>query len=160
MTTTAKVEYIDYVPRGYLDIRFCEVNFYGERSEELAQEWFAIKQNRYNFYDSIADGLLAQKELLELNIKEKSEELKNLKPWYRFWHTKKEKMIIEEIESLQININQLNESIVENKHNRFYETPEKHLRLERFLREKGLVLTGVTATGSECVTYIEIWEDK
>ena len=160
MTTTAKVTYRDHVPWNWYAIEFCEVDFYGERSEELARDWFTITHDRFNFYDNIVNSLLAEKELLELNIKEKSEELKKLKPWYRFWHTKKEKMIIEEIESFLVNVNQLNESIKEHEDHRFYEASEKHLRLERFLKEKGLVLTAVTTAGGECITYIEMWEDK
>ena len=51
--TTAKVEHRDYVPWNYIALRFCHVNFYGFRAEEMKQKWEDIENKRYQKYNSI-----------------------------------------------------------------------------------------------------------
>lgn len=158
--TTAKVKHRDYVPWGWIAIEFCDVEFFGERAKELDSAWHKITHARYKEYDDIVSSLVANRMVLENNIKKMSEELKALKPWYRPWYNKKEKEIIKKIDSTQSSVFKLNEDIERNESLRFYKASEKRRKLERFLEEKGLVLTNTTAAGDECITYTDIWSDN
>ncbi|MDD6023618.1 MAG: hypothetical protein PUC06_05165, partial [Oscillospiraceae bacterium] len=51
--TTAKITYRDYVPYGWIALKFCRVEFYGYRAKELERKWDGIKNVRYTNYNAL-----------------------------------------------------------------------------------------------------------
>jgi chromosome segregation ATPase len=153
---TAKVQYRDYVPYGYIAIEFCDVEFYGDDSNKLKEGWEKIKKDRYHKYDTAVNRLQYRLDSLTATRKD-LEKIKNAKPWFRFWYNKEEKEAIAKIEDIFNDIVKIEEQIEEYENLRHMTAQETKRVLEEFLKDNGFVLTNTDSSGIECVTHTDIW---
>ncbi len=171
--TTAKIEHRDYVPHGWLAIKFCYVHFYGFRSEEMKKKWTGIALTRYDKYNRLCEQNKTTIQYLNNQINEINSHKKALiaskpsKPLFRFWYNKSEKEkiceinknldeISKQVSDLTIQVDNLEK---ENKRieDKKYDVYEIHREIEDFLQQNGFVLTSTSATGNECITETEVW---
>lgn len=155
--TTARVEYRDYVPSGWIAIKFCNVEFYGFRANELQKTWEDIKHKRYVEYTSLyKENEIKIKNLLNEAI-DIRKQVKASKPFYRFWHTKSEKNMLSIAKNLSLKAYELEEKNQEIKNKRFFEVHECRRKIEELLRRNCFVLTHTSSEGERCVTKTDIW---
>ena len=157
MKTTAKVEHRDYVPYGWIAIEFCRVNFFGARAEKMEEKWDAIKRERYIKYTSLYEenektiqDFRDQANIIRRNIK-------NSKPFYRFWHTKTEKDMLSKAKSLSTQADKLEKENEKISSKRFFGVYECHRKIENLLIQNGFVLTSTSSSGDSCTIETEIW---
>jgi len=172
--TTAKVEYRDYVPFGWIATKFCNVHFYGFRAEEMEKKWHDIRYENYYKYHPLYEQNETKIQNLRNQIKVIHAEKESLinskpsKPFYRIWYNKAEKTRISEInKSLDELSKQANELTFETdkleKENkklgdkRFFEVYELLRRIENFLNQNEFVLTHTSSEGGECATKTDVW---
>ncbi len=153
---TAKVQYRDYVPYGYIAIEFCNVEFYGDDSDNLTAKWEKIKKDRYHKYDTAVNRLRYKLDSLN-SAREDLEKIKNAKPWFRFWYNEEEKEAIAKIEDIFNDIVKIEEQLQEYESLRHMTAKETKRAVEEFLRDNGFVLTNTDSSGMECVTHTDIW---
>lgn len=156
-TTTAKVEHRDYVPWGWIAIKFCKVKFYGFRAKEMEKKWGDIESNRYITYNSLYE----KNEIRIQNMHNKAsaihKQIKASKPFYRFWHNKVEKEMLSEANKLSNQAYELEKENEEVGNKRLFDVFECHTQIENLLQQNGFVLTSTSSSGNECVTKIEVW---
>ena len=157
LKTTAKVEHRDHVPRGWIAIEFCNVNFYGFRAEEMEKKWRDIEYKRYVEYDS----LYKQNETKIKDLRNTANSIYNhvrkTKPCYRFWYSKAEKEVLSKAKNLLIQAEELERKNQDIGKQRFFNTYESRRKIERLLQQHGFVLTQTSSRGEECVTKTEVW---
>ena len=155
--TTAKVEHRDYVPYGWIAIKFCDVDFYGFRAQEMTTKWQNIKNRRYDEYNSIYN----QNEKTIKDLRNSASEIRNrvrkAKPFYRFWYNKKDKILLAAADKLSSQADKLEEKNEELGEKRFFGVYECHTRIEQLLEQNGFVLTHTSSRGQECVIQTEVW---
>ena len=155
--TTAKVEHRDYVPWGWIAIEFCDVNFYGFRAEEMERKWSAIKNKRYDKYDSLFKQNETQIKDWRNAASAIRNQVKRSKPFYRFWYNKTEKDLLATADKLSSQANKLEAENQEVKNKRFFGVYECHRKIEDLLQQNGFVLTHTSSGGEKCVTKTEVW---
>lgn len=155
--TTAKVEHRDYIPWGWIAIKFCDVEFYGSRAAEMSKKWQKIKSERYEKYDSLCKENEMKIEAWRTLASSIRDNVKNSKPFYRFWYNKSEKDMLATAAKHLSQANELEEENEKVKANRFFETFECRMKIEELLRQNGFILTNASSRGKECITKIEIW---
>lgn len=155
-TTTAKIEYRDYVPWGVITTEFCHVEFYGFRADEMKRKWDAIENKRYKEYDS----LYKQN---EIKIKDWFNEasiirckVRKFKPFYRFWYTKNEKELLARANKLLSQVAELEKENKKIKKKRFFGIYECRRKIEALLQQNGFVLTH-TFSSEEYITKTDVW---
>jgi len=172
--TTAKIEHRDYVPSGWIAIKFCNVHFYGFREKEMQKKWRDIEHKRYAEYAPLYEENEAKiqnlnDQLTEIHTRIDSlENSRPCKPFYRFWYNKDEKTRIAAIDKLLDELSKQADELkteadkLENENKeigdkRFFEVYECHRLIENLLNENGFVLTHTSSEGEECVTKTEVW---
>ena len=155
--TTAKVEHRDYIPCGWIGIKFCHVNFYGSRAEEMSKKWQKITSERYEKYDSLCKENEMKIEAWRTLASSIRDNVKNSKPFYRFWYNKSEKDMLATAAKHLSQANELEEENEKVKSNRFFEPFECHMKIEELLRENGFILTNASSSGEGSFTEIEVW---
>lgn len=155
--TTAKVRHRDYIPFGWIAVKFCNVDFYGFRAKEMTEKWSDITNKRFIAYYSLYE----ENETKIKNMRDKArglnEQVKSSKPFYRFWYNKAEKEMLSEAKELSIQANQLEEKNEKIRHQCFFDVYECHRKIENLLQQNGFVLTSIASEGDRCITEIEIW---
>ena len=116
-----------------------------------------IKHKRYVEYTSLykENEIKIQNLLDEANDIRK--QLKASKPFYRFWHTESEKIMLSTIKNLSMKAYELEENNQEIKSKRFFEVHECRRKIEELLRRNCFVLTHTSSAGEDCVTKTDIW---
>ena len=155
--TTAKVEHRDYVPWGWIAIEFCDVNFYGFRAEEMERKWSAIKNKRYDKYDSLFKQNETQIKDWRNAASAIRNQVKRSKPFYRFLYNNTEKDLLATADKLSSQANKLEAENQEVKNKRFFGVYECHRKIEDLLQQNGFVLTHTSSGGEKCVTKTEVW---
>lgn len=155
--TTAKVEHRDYVPWNYIALKFCHVNFYGFRADEMNKKWNAITNKRYNEYESIYKENEIKIQSLRTQADDIYKRVKESKPFYRFWYNKAEKEMLADAQKLSIQAYELEEENKKVKEKRLFDNYECRRKIEDLLQQNGFVLTHTASEGERCVTRTEIW---
>lgn len=155
--TTAKVEHRDYVPFGWIALRFCHVNFYGFRAEEMKQKWEDIENKRYQKYNSIYKENKIKIQSLRTQVDAIYKQVKESKTFYRFWYNKAEREMLADAQKLSCQADELEEKNEENRGKFFFDTYECRRKIEDLLQQNGFVLTHTSSEDEKCVTKIEVW---
>ena len=155
--TTAKVEHRDYVPRGWIAIEFCDVDFYGFRAEEMERKWLEIRSRRYDEYNDVFEYNEAKIKSLRSSATTLREQAKKSKPFYRFWYNASEKNLLSTADNLSRQANELEQKNEEIGNNRFFGVYERHRKIEELLQQNGFVLIMTSSKGEECIVETEIW---
>lgn len=155
--TTAKVEHRDYIPWGWIAIKFCDVEFYGFRADEMSKKWQKIKSERYEKYDSLCKENEMKIDALRTLASSIRDNVKKSRPFYRFWYNKSEKDMLATAAKYSSEADKLEEENEKVKSNRFFETFECRMKIEELLQQNGFVLTNASSRGEKCITKVEIW---
>lgn len=155
--TTAKVEHRDYVPHGWVAVEFCRVTFYGFHANEMNRKWEDIENQRYVKYNSLYEENKVKIQNLHSQVDSIHKQIKESKPFFRFWYTKAEKEMLSEANKLLNQAYELEKENEDVEDKMFFDVYECHRKLEEFLQQNGFVLTSASSSGDECVTETEIW---
>lgn len=158
MSTTAKVEYRDFVPYGYIAIEFCDISFYGDKYYELDNEWQTIKYKKLHEREKQIEDLNKNKVELNNNIKELQDKRNNTKCKFLFFKTQKEKDLDDQIWKLSRNIYSIDLKIDKLNHDKFYSAIDLEAKAEIFLEDHGFILDSSTSHGDRCATTTDIWK--
>lgn len=165
LKTTAKIEHRDRVPYGWIATKFCDVNFYGFRAEEMETKWANIKREQYIKYAPLYEknatqiqnlrnqinAIHAQKDSL-INSNFYPLRYEELPEVSKLWNE-----LSKQADELTMQVNELEKENKEIGNKRFFGIYECHRRIENFLQQNGFVLTHTSSKGYECVTEIEVW---
>ncbi len=151
--TSAKVTYRDNVPWGWIAIKFCDVEFFGFRANELKRKWTKIEIEEFKKYDSIYEENKIKIQNYRDKAKSMLDSIDESKPFYRIWFNKKEKEMISESNILFMQAEELEKENKRIGEKRFID----YYSLKFFLKQNGFIITAVSSEGSECITKTEIW---
>lgn len=151
--TTAKVQYEDYAHQG----KFCNVNFYGFRAEEMQEKWSETKVKRCKYLTFIYEGNEQESKRMRRKAKAIYNQIAKSKPFYRWWYNQAEKAMINEADKLIKEAYQLKEKNKEIAEKLSVDNNEACTEIKEFLQDNGFVSTGVSFIGDECITNIECW---
>jgi hypothetical protein len=157
MQTTAKVEHRDYVPFGYIAIKFCNVSFSGDNAEKLDDEWHAIKFDKCQKIEEQVEVLNCKKNKLAQEMTELCNKRDNVNKVLLFFKSQEEKDLDNKILEIDRKIFSIDQQIEKINDDKFYSATELVNKAERFLNEHGFILDSCSSYG-ECVTKTDIWK--
>ena len=155
--TTAKIEYRDRVPYGYVALEYCDVTFYGARAREMANKWHATKNERYLKNKALYKQNKVSIKKLQESANAIMKQVKNAKPFYRFWYTRSEKKQILKAKGLLWQANTLIKANKELEKKLGFSVRDTYTRVAIHLNQNGFVLTHASSAGEKCITKTEVW---
>lgn len=156
--TTARVEYRNHVPYGWIAIEFCDIRFFGDKATEFNIKWANIKYEKSRRQQSKIDALLVLKKNYETEKANAAKDLKHSKDWWRFWNNKYEQGLKCKIKELNQSIKEINLEIQSIQSDKYYEVFTLIRKAEKFLDDNKFVLKSSNSSGSVCITHTDIWE--
>lgn len=155
--TTARVEHREYVPFGWIAVKFCDVDFFGDEAEFFESMWREIEYKKYNQVTLEIKRVQSRIEECRAEIDTIEHKLKQVKRWWRFWKTAEEKELKRKQSMFFQNIQKAKAEKDSLERNMFYKAKELVQKAENFLKENGFILTNVSSNGNECITYTDLW---
>ncbi len=156
--TTAEVRHRNYVPFGYIAFEFCNVYFRGSRAEEMEKKWSEVEGVLYAKHDATIAKNEEKIKRLRSEAERLDSQMRNAKPFFRFWYSKEEEELLSRASRLFEEANELerrNERLSEEGGCSVYET---YRAVENLLEENNFVKTQISSTGGECPYEIELWK--
>lgn len=157
LKTTAEVTQISYYSLPHTIVTFCDVKFYGFRAEEMNEKWQEIKSERYHTYNSICEQNEKRSENLRAKVRNIHTQIRETRPFYRFWYNKKEKEMVDEADDLIRQANYLEKENQDLRSKRFFDGFEGHKKILEFLIQKGFSLTHTSTEGDEYMKKVDVW---
>ncbi len=133
--TTARVKYRTFVPFGWIAVKFCNVDFFGDETELLNDMWKEVQYEKYNTAKFSVDRIQTSIRLHEVELDKIRQRIKETKRRLLIWKTAEEKELKSKEMALVRNIEneRAEKDLLEN--DMFYDAMELVSKAERCVRQ-------------------------